>query len=350
MGEQTDSLGKAQASYFYIDLLRAVAAFAVVVIHTMEPYRVWFGQIPDYDWLSVVGLNVGGRWAVPVFIMITGALMLSDTRSFHLHYYLSRRVSKVLIPFLVWSVLYAFLGGVVWNYQGVSFDMSVTLRLLDALPYQETWEHLGFFYYFIPLYLIIPFLTPVVQALSDDRLRMLVLGWMVLTLLFFLQIQTRWFIDTVMYGGYLVLGYSLIRVPLKKHQRRAIYVGALFSVAAGTYGVWEISSAVGAYAPGLYTSYKTLNTVIVAMAVFALCSHCSGSIKGGGRKAVRFVGQHSLGVYLIHPMVLWLLQSWGFFPGLTLVSIPLMAAAVVAVTLFIVWWLRLSRITAWLVP
>ncbi|MTI13495.1 acyltransferase [Sansalvadorimonas verongulae] len=350
MGERTTSGESTENDYFYIELLRAVAAFAVVVIHTLGPYRHWIGQIPDYDWLSAISLNVGSRWAVPVFIMITGALMLPDKRRFNLHYYFSRRVSKVLIPFLVWSVIYAFLAGVVWSSHGVRFDLFITLRVLDGLPYEETWEHLGFYYYFIPLYLVIPFLTPWVQQLSDDQLRMLVLAWMVLTLFYLLQIQSHWMIGTVMYGGYLPLGYALTRMPLEKQQRIGVYSGALFAVAAGVYGIWEISSAAGNYAPGLYTSYKTLNTVIVAMAVFVLCFQCAEKIQGRCRKVIRFVGQHSLGLYLIHPLVLWPVQNLGFFPGFTLISIPLMAMAVTAVTLFIVWWLRLSRATAWMVP
>ena len=350
MGEYADSKNQTEAGFFYIELLRAVAAFAVVIIHTLGPYRDRIGQIPDYDWLSVVTLNVGSRWAVPVFIMITGALMLPDTRPFNFHYYLSRRVSKVLIPFLVWSVMYAFLGGVIWNNHGVHFNAAITLSLLDGFPYEETWEHLGFYYYFIPLYLIIPFLTPLVQKLSDDHLRMLVFGWMMLTLMYLMQIQPHWMVATVMYGGYLPLGYALTRMPLEKQQRRAVCVGALFSIAAGVYGVWEISSIVGSYAPGFYTSYKTLNTVIMAIAVFALCTHHAEKVQGRRRKVVRFVGRHSLGLYLIHPLILWLVQNCGFFPGMTLVSIPLMALAVTAVTLFIVWWLSLSRVTAWLVP
>ena len=339
-----------EKSFFYIDLLRAVAAFAVVIVHTLGPYRHMIGQIPDYDWVSAVGLNVSSRWAVPVFIMITGALMLPDTRPFDLRYYLSRRVSKVVIPFLVWSVVYAFLGGVIWDHLGLGFDFVSTLRLLDALPYEETWEHLGFYYYFIPLYLVIPFLTPFVQKLSDDQLRMLVLGWMVLTLFYFLQIQSHWMIGTVMYGGYLVLGYALIRVPLTKRQRGIICLGAVFATGAGTYGVWEISSIVREYSPGFYTSYKTINTVIVATAVFATGFHYAERIQGGLRKVIRFVGQHSLGLYLIHPLVLWPLQNLEFFPGYTIVTIPLMALGVAIVTLFLVWWLRLSRATAWLVP
>ncbi|MCV5225164.1 acyltransferase family protein, partial [Escherichia coli] len=61
------------------------------------------------QWLTAVGVNSVTRWAVPVFILITGALMLSDTRPFDGKYYVKRRLGKVLVPFLIWSTFYAYL-------------------------------------------------------------------------------------------------------------------------------------------------------------------------------------------------------------------------------------------------
>ncbi|MCV5744443.1 acyltransferase family protein, partial [Escherichia coli] len=66
----------------FFDLLRCVAAVAVIAIHVLAPYRNELGVIPMDQWLTAVGVNSVTRWAVPVFILITGALMLSDTRPF----------------------------------------------------------------------------------------------------------------------------------------------------------------------------------------------------------------------------------------------------------------------------
>ena len=63
----------------FFDLLRCVAAVAVIAIHVLAPYRNELGVIPMDQWLTAVGVNSVTRWAVPVFILITGALMLSDT-------------------------------------------------------------------------------------------------------------------------------------------------------------------------------------------------------------------------------------------------------------------------------
>lgn len=75
----------------FFDLLRCVAAVAVIAIHVLAPYRNELGVIPMDQWLTAVGVNSVTRWAVPVFILITGALMLSDTRPFDGKYYVKRR-------------------------------------------------------------------------------------------------------------------------------------------------------------------------------------------------------------------------------------------------------------------
>ncbi|WP_222705792.1 acyltransferase [Salidesulfovibrio onnuriiensis] len=96
----------------YLDLLRCMAAVAVVVIHVLGPYREQINNISNGAWETATTFNTLSRWAVPVFIMITGALMLSDTRKFNIGYFFKRRLRKVLVPFLAWSIFYAWLSGV----------------------------------------------------------------------------------------------------------------------------------------------------------------------------------------------------------------------------------------------
>ncbi|MDF5701865.1 acyltransferase, partial [Vibrio parahaemolyticus] len=147
----------------FFDLLRCFAAVAVIAIHVLAPYRNELGVIPFDQWLTAVGVNSVTRWAVPVFILITGALMLSDTRPFDGKYYIKRRLGKVLVPFLIWSMFYAYLSG--WTSQG--FDFETVKEVLSNSPFHATYYHLGFFYYFIPLYFVIPLFQWMVRNVDD---------------------------------------------------------------------------------------------------------------------------------------------------------------------------------------
>ena len=144
---------------FYLEVLRALAAIAVIVIHVLGPYRYLYGEVSDPSWLTAVAINSMVRWCVPVFIMITGVLFLSDQRPFDLNYFMRGRLFKVFVPFLFWAVFYAFLTGL---QPDLGYEWGSVLSILKELPYKNTWYHLGFYYYFIPLYFVIPFLAPFV--------------------------------------------------------------------------------------------------------------------------------------------------------------------------------------------
>ena len=81
-------MNQERPSIFYIDFLRFIAVFAVIAIHVLGPFRFLYGDIPNSDWLAASGINSVTRWAVPVFIMITGALLLSTERAFSCEDYL----------------------------------------------------------------------------------------------------------------------------------------------------------------------------------------------------------------------------------------------------------------------
>jgi len=164
----------------FFDLLRCVAAVAVIAIHVLAPYRHELGVIPFDQWVTAVGINGISRWAVPVFILITGALMLSDTRPFDLPYYARRRLGKVLIPFLFWSLFYALLSGL--SVSG--FDSSKVTEVLSSSPEHATYYHLGFFYYFIPLYFVIPMFQWLVRQQRQDILYLFTALWLFTTVLY----------------------------------------------------------------------------------------------------------------------------------------------------------------------
>ncbi len=119
----------------FFDLLRCVAAVAVIAIHVLAPYRDGLGVIPFDHWVTAVSVNSVTRWAVPVFILISGALMLSDDRPFNASYYVRRRLGKVLIPFLLilWHVRFPVHSACPFSY---NFELLICLltHLSICLP------------------------------------------------------------------------------------------------------------------------------------------------------------------------------------------------------------------------
>ncbi len=328
----------------FFDLLRSVAAVAVVIIHVLGPYRAELGTIPDSEWISAITFNSFSRWAVPVFIMITGALMLSDTRPFDPKYYLKRRLGKVLVPFLLWSAFYALLSGT--TLQG--FDSSLALETLKNLPNHATYYHLGFFYYFIPLYFVVPFLQLFVRRTDRTGVLVLTAFWLALSALFLFKIDGFWSHELILYSGYLLFGYLLFKYRLPALAwLLPLGVGALLLT---DYMVISASFDEGRYTVGRWMSYKTTNTVLAAALVFALCRYLADKLSEGALAKIAFVSRYSLGIYLLHPLFLWPVRAFDLYFAHPLLMIPFWTLLTFVLALTATWALARSRATAWLVP
>ncbi|MDC5849417.1 acyltransferase [Vibrio europaeus] len=331
----------------FFDLLRCVAAVAVIAIHVLAPYRDELGQIPFGEWVTAVGVNSVSRWAVPVFILITGALMLSDTRPFDAKYYVKRRLGKVLIPFLIWSLFYAYLSG--WSING--FDALEAKQVFADSTTHATYYHLGFFYYFIPLYFVIPFFQYVVRQYGDSSLYAFVAIWLVTTLLFLFDIDGVWSNELWLYSGYLPLGYLLYRrVPLTKGYV-AIFA-LLGSVALFTTAYMVISDSLtqGEYTVERWLSYKTLNVILAASMIFMLCRYFGEGLSQKSNQVIGFISKNSLGIYILHPIFLWPMKELGWYQGHPAWVIPLWIVLSGAGALALSWLLSQSSRTRWLLP
>lgn len=331
----------------FFDLLRCVAAIAVIAIHVLAPYRSELGVIPFGEWFTAVGLNSVIRWAVPVFILITGALMLSDTRPFELGYYIKRRLGKVLLPFIVWSLFYAWFSG--WTING--YDSAIAKDVLSNGLDHATYYHLGFFYYFIPLYFVIPLFQWMVRHLDSAALYAYLAVWLVTTILFLLRIDGPWNAELWLYSGYLPLGYVLYqKVPLN---RAVIGIFTLLGVTAlllTAYMVISVSVANGEYSVGRWLSYKTLNVVVAASMIFMLCRYVGESLSVRANQIVAFISQHSLGIYLLHPIFLWPMKTYAWHDGHPVWVIPFWVIISGVGALALSWLLSRWNKTRWLLP
>ena len=90
----------------WLDVVRLVAMFTVVCCHCTDPFNFYPGTSPDIVDIKFWGAVYGAalRPCVPLFVMITGALLLpvrGDASAFY-----KKRIPRVFFPFLIWSVIY----------------------------------------------------------------------------------------------------------------------------------------------------------------------------------------------------------------------------------------------------
>ncbi len=167
------TLLKTENRIVWVDWLRVAACFMVIVVHATEPFYLG-GQgsliltKADAYWASLFDSLV--RACVPLFIVASSYLQ------FPLHYssgeFLRRRVVRVLVPFLLWSAVYAFAwGNPVENFQNL------------LLNFNYSAGHLWFVYMLIGVYLLMPLLSPWAERVGKRELQVYLGIWAFTTLI-----------------------------------------------------------------------------------------------------------------------------------------------------------------------
>lgn len=98
-----------KVNIYAIDAMRAVAIFAVVLIHTTSRTLEFF-QYDLNGHLITLFLNQISRFAVPLFFLISGfVLELNHHANINYWAYFKKRASRIVIPYLFWSAIYYLL-------------------------------------------------------------------------------------------------------------------------------------------------------------------------------------------------------------------------------------------------
>lgn len=328
----------ARPSYAHLSWLRVIAIVAVVSIHTTGMTMSDGGLRGSAVWWTAAIVNVGATWAVPVFVMISGALLLGPAREGEdaVGFY-RRRLARIAVPLLFWHAFY--IGFKMWVK-----DYRPTLdKVVGDLLLAKTYTALYFFWLILGLYLLVPVLR-VFLAHASARDRYLVTG---IALAFGLGVQiTNAYINVRQLGapalrltaptyflpyiGYFMLGYVLRDVVLTARQR---LVAALVLLLALTELVWQHTHAADLpldFAVALPPNTLGSMAALAAVLVFLLAR---GTLDRGGRVG-RATSDRVLGVFGCHLAVLYGLQRWfdmpdgaTTLPGLTLLLGATLAAS-----------------------
>ncbi len=324
-----------------IDLLRICAAFMVVLIHLSAEH--WLNYAYDStEWFVCHFFDSIGRSAVPLFVMISGMFLLNPDKPLTLKLLWQKYCKRILIIFVIWSAAYACLFYVLWP-------------MLNGYPagwgvaWQMTWKghyHLWYCKMLLGLYLIMPFLKKITadKHLTEYFLILTAVFTVIIPVLPFQVVKgfmsDTFFNFTLGFTGYFVLGYYLKTVVLSGKQQLVIYLlgvgGLLFTIFGSVYKAYLVGAPYGYYDPWLP------NVVCMTAAIFVFFQYHANGIANRFRGAVSTVSGCTLGIYLIHPFVMVVLQKFGIGVDMCplYVSIPLVTVVTFLVSLCIVWCIK----------
>ena len=329
-----------QSKIFYLDLLRAMACAIVVMFHSTGEY----GDVYSVDFWASNIFEAFARIGVPLFVMISGALMLNEDYEYTPRK-LKKHVLKMVSFFVIWSAIYC----VKFVFNG---ELSVWGILADFIkgPY-----HLWFVPMIVGLYLILPLLRLWVKKENKKQVEY----FLILSLLFasvlpnlikhLSEVSSAFEIlnaplsnlgisYVLGYTGYFVFGWYLNSFEIK--HKKVIFALGGFGVFVTFFGTGVLSVIKG-------TVYSlsdnfALGVILYAMGTFTLVKSRFENEKYEDKNPHSFVNlicSHSLGIYAIHAAIVPLSSRY-INLGTAFMQIPIQFAVTFAVSFGLAWIIR----------
>lgn len=316
----------------WIDLLRVIACFLVVVSHSCDPF---VAQLDADLGAFLTGAFIGSaaRVCVPLFVMMTAVLLLPvkmETGAFY-----RKRIGRIVIPLVFWSIVMPLLYFVYLNYAVTSNSPNISME--DHM-WNATWHKLYTFifnfnfdtipmwylYMLIGLYLVMPILSAWLRQASKKEIETVLGIWIFTLIIPYIKILAPvlgypgnygnmglWGIcDWNEFGtfyymsgfvGYLILAYYLTNCPPVWDMKRTLWICVPMFIAG--YLITAIGFVLThEYFPENFANLEIIwafcgiNVFMMTFAVFVIIQ----KLKVASSSRMSGIASLTFGVYLCH--------------------------------------------------
>lgn len=291
--------------YYYLDVMRALGCLAVVLLHvsskftleTVGSFNYWFGIILDST----------AQFAVPLFVMISGALFLNESYELTCQK-LFAHIKKLLIFFFGWSFIFCLVFTVLKN---LLFKNQITVEsVLFAIisgPY-----HLWFIPMMIGIYLIIPLLRLWVTKANKKLVEYFLILGLIFTVIIpgiktLLSYTTPEYLEIINaidglyfhyssgYVIYFVLGWYLHTFEIKN--KHIIYITGILGLILSIFGTYEFT--VWKNDTSFFFNNFSITIFLYSASVFTYLKSKFFHVNTAN-KMVEQICNHSMGIYAMH--------------------------------------------------
>lgn len=294
----------------YIDYLRVLATISVVVLHVAA--QNW-GQveITSFEWHVFNIVDSAVRWAVPIFVMISGALFLDNDKPIDYKRLYLNNIVRLIVAFAFWSFVYSLVK--------IIYGASITTAMKAFITGNY---HMWYIPMMIALYIMIPFIRKITESKKLTEYY-LTIGFIFTFFIPEIINHMRHFELTkglaeafnavfsnmsdagIGYVFYFVLGLYLNKYEIRLQLRKIVYILAVVSCFATTLLTVWFSYKTGTANQMFYGPF-TINVLLMAIGIFIYIRYVLGSMKlpERGIKMVKIISKYSFGIYLSHALVL----------------------------------------------
>lgn len=321
----------------WYDLVRLVAMYLLVCCHSADPFNYAQDGIAALADIKFWGAFWGSmmRPCVPLFVMLTGALLLPQQGPVGPFY--KKRISRVFWPFLIWSVAYCLLPVVIKLFGGgadtvrdfipyadedfLAQSLPLSLKHIARIPlnYSSIDVHMWYIYLIIGLYLYIPIFSAWVEKASRKAKRWFLIAWGVTLVLPYYN----YYIDPYLWGscpwnqfgalyyfagfnGYLLLGHYLKDNDWSLSKTLLWGVPMFVAGYLFTFAGFRHMTGIPGYTEPmaeLFWTFNSFNVVLMVIPIFLICK----KIRIGNEKVKSLLANLTdcgFGIYMIHYLLI----------------------------------------------
>jgi surface polysaccharide O-acyltransferase-like enzyme len=327
----------------WIDYLRCLGVVGVLSIHVTAPFYNNYSNIKNSIWWIANIINASGRISVPLFIMISGAVLLG--RTYTVEEFYKNRLSRLLIPVVFWSLFYFLFR--IFNGSNVKIILHI---FVEGMSYYHMW----YLSMFLCLMAFAPFINQFVigQILNGRDIFILSILFLVLYSVNWMSYFTRinygvsiyWFKIFPIYICYFIFGYFISRGKFlskvkKVYIKGAIVIILIFSSFLNYYSCEYLGVVKDYFVLSNYGPFVLILTFLVFLLFF------KNSEKFKANWLVTELADSSFGIYLVHPFFLYYINKTitNKFET-TVYTIPFTIVSLLIVSFAFVYFIRMSEI------
>ena len=328
--------GRKMKKKISFDIARIIAISMVVVIHA----NVSFIQSTE-GFLFKIGTHITGSMTicVPLFFMVSGALLLNLEQSASLRSLLEYRVKKIFVPFFIWSIIYLL---VRMLFGKVERSIGTFFSIIKEPAYYQFW----FIYTLLAIYLLLPFLYRVVKSCSEILIKYALSIWVLFSMI--IPMTERYFGSFSIcehfnlnflegYLGYFLLGYYLYtykRNVSKRYCILAIIIGLLGThlgiIMEQEFLQFPLDSQY------IYAAYLTPFVMLTASGILCLLFKLDTLyISEKKKKCIEKSSKMTMGVFYNHMLVLMGIEYTGVLASNSLVGVGIKVIGTIVISFFV---------------
>lgn len=332
----------------WLDYLRVFAILAVITGHVIADFYARFGEVGPAEWWLSNVLGFLARSSVPVFVMVSGAVLLG--KPYTLDGFYRKRAARLIPPIVFWNLVY--LG--VYVLEGM--DTRTLLWTLKALVIVNghVAPHLWYLSMFACLMVFVPFVNKFILGEKPTARELAIL--LGLTFPFFLlnmvasvadniyDLGMEWFKIFPWFMVYFIAGYYIDNHLPKIRLSNGLLAGAIVLLVAVGAGLnYYAVSSLGIMKNYFINTERGPLLFLISILVFLLAKNLSARLTPN--KFILAVAEASFGMYLIHEIFNGIFANvLPDYYSRGLVYIPLVPALTAVLSFVSIYLLRKIRL------